>query len=188
LAEAPVRAFRTSGAWEKWLAAHHGDEDGIWMKFAKKGSGAKTVTYGEALEVALCYGWIDAQVRRLDEIYYLQRFTPRRARSRWSKRNREAATRLIESGKMKPPGRREVERAQADGRWQAAYDGARTAEVPDDLERALARNAKARESFAALSAGGRYSILYSIEEAKRPETRARRIERFVAMLARGEKP
>ena len=156
------------------------------MKFAKKGSGATTVTYAEALEVALCYGWIDAQVKRFDETYYLQRFTPRRKRSTWSKINRDAATRLIESGAMKPPGLAEVERAKADGRWDAAYDSASTATVPEDLERALERHARAREFFATLSSQNRYAMLYRIQAAKRPETRARRIEQFVEMLARGE--
>ena len=158
------------------------------MKFAKKGTGVTTVTYAEALEVALCYGWIDAQVKRLDETYYLQRFTPRRKRSKWSKINCAAATRLIEAGKMRLPGLAEVERAKADGRWDAAYDSAATAVVPDDLERALRKNKAARDFFATLPAGSRYTILYRIQEAKRPETRARRIATFVEQLARGEKP
>jgi uncharacterized protein YdeI (YjbR/CyaY-like superfamily) len=180
--------FRTRAAWERWLDAHHGDEAGIWMKFAKKGTGVTTVTYAEALEVALCYGWIDAQVKRFDETYYLQRFTPRRPRSNWSKINRDAATRLIEAGKMKPSGLREVERARADGRWAAAYDSPRTAQVPADLEQALRRNKRAREFFATLSASSRYTILHRIQEAKRPDTRARRIGKFVELLARGERP
>ena len=117
MAEPPIRAFRTKAAWERWLAVHAGDEGGVWMKLAKKGSGVTTVSYAEALEVALCYGWIDAQVKRFDETCYLQRFTPRRARSNWSQSNREAATRLIEAGLMKPPGLAQVERAKADGRW-----------------------------------------------------------------------
>jgi uncharacterized protein YdeI (YjbR/CyaY-like superfamily) len=186
LAEPPVKAFRTRAAWEKWLAGHYGDEGGVWLKFAKKGSGATTVTYAEALEVALCYGWIDAQVKRFDETYYLQRFTPRRARSKWSKRNRDAATRLIEAGAMQPPGLAEVERARADGRWDAAYDSPSGATVPDDFERALGRNKRARVFFATLSSQNRYAILYRIQDARRPETRARRIAQFVEMLARGE--
>jgi len=188
LAEPPIREFRTRAAWAKWLETHHGDEAGVWLKFAKKGTGVTTVSYAEALEVALCYGWIDAQVKRLDETYYLQRFTPRRARSKWSKLNREAATRLIEAGLMRPPGLVQVERAKADGRWEAAYDSPSTATVPDDLERALGRNKRAREVFATLSASNRYAILYRIQDAKRPETRARRIAQFVELLARGEKP
>jgi uncharacterized protein YdeI (YjbR/CyaY-like superfamily) len=186
LAEPPVKTFRTRAAWQKWLDGHHGDDVGMWMKFAKKGTGVTTVTYAEALEVALCYGWIDAQVKRLDETYYLQRFTPRRARSKWSKTNREAATRLIEAGQMQPSGLAAVESAKADGRWDAAYHSAANATVPEDLERALARNKKAREFFATLSAQNRYAILFRIQDAKRPETRARRIASFVEMLARGE--
>jgi len=186
LAEQAAREFSTRAAWGKWLAAHHDDVDGVWLKFAKKGTGVTTVTYDEALEVALCYGWIDTQVRRLDETYYLQRFTPRRARSKWSKRNTELATRLIESGAMRPPGLAEVERAKADGRWQAAYAGPAAATVPEDLERALAANKRARELFATLSSRNRYAILYRIEDARRPETRARRIAQIVEMLARGE--
>jgi uncharacterized protein YdeI (YjbR/CyaY-like superfamily) len=188
LADPPVREFRTRAAWAKWLEAHHGDEDGVWLKIAKKNTGVTTVSYAEALEVALCYGWIDAMMKRLDETYYVQRFTPRRARSKWSKINREAATRLIDAGQMRPSGLAEVERAKADGRWDAAYDSSTTAAVPDDLERALRRNKRAREFFATLSASNRYSILYRIQDAKRPETRARRIAKFVDMLARGEKP
>jgi uncharacterized protein YdeI (YjbR/CyaY-like superfamily) len=186
LAEPPVKSFRTPSAWAKWLAAHHGEEGGLWMKFAKKGSGVTTVTYAEALEVALCYGWIDAQVKRFDETYYLQRFTPRRKRSKWSKINCAAATRLIEAGLMQPPGLAEVERAKADGRWDAAYESPANAVVPADLERALRRNKQAREFFATLSKQNRYAILFRIQDAKRPETRARRIAQFVEMLARGE--
>jgi uncharacterized protein YdeI (YjbR/CyaY-like superfamily) len=187
LADPPVKSFRSQAAWEKWLAEHHSDDAGVWLKFAKKGTGVATVTYAEALEIALCYGWIDAQVKRFDETYYLQRFTPRRARSKWSKINRDSATRLIEAGMMKPPGMREVERAKADGRWDAAYDSPRTASVPEDFEKALRRNKKARDFFATLSAANRYAILWRIQDAKRPETRARRITQFVEMLARGEK-
>jgi uncharacterized protein YdeI (YjbR/CyaY-like superfamily) len=186
-AEPPLKEFRTRAAWQKWLERHHGVDTGVWMKFAKKGTGVTTVTYAEALEVALCFGWIDAQVKRLDETYYLQRFTPRRTRSKWSKINRESATRLIESGMMRPPGLAEVERAKADGRWDAAYDSPASAGVPEDFERALARSKKAREFFATLSSANRYAILYRIQDAKRPETRARRIKQLVEMLARGEK-
>jgi uncharacterized protein YdeI (YjbR/CyaY-like superfamily) len=187
LADPPVKSFRTPAAWETWLEKHHGDEAGIWMKFAKKGTGATTVTYAEALEVALCWGWIDSQARGLDETHYLQRFTPRRKRSKWSKINRDAATRLITTGAMKAPGLREVERAKEDGRWAAAYAGSSAATVPEDLERALRRNKAAREFFATLSSQNRYAFLYRIEDAKRPETRARRVAQFVEMLARDEK-
>ena len=186
MADSPVKTFRTPAAWARWLEGHHGDDDGVWLKFAKKGTGVTTVTYAEALEVALCWGWIDAQVKRFDETYYLQRFVPRRARSKWSKLNREAATRLIEAGKMQPPGLAQVERAKADGRWDVAYESPANATVPDDLERALRRNKQAREFFATLSSQNRYAILYRIQEAKRSDTRARRIAQFVDMLARGE--
>jgi uncharacterized protein YdeI (YjbR/CyaY-like superfamily) len=186
LAEPAPRVFSTRAAWATWLAAHHRDQDGVWLKFAKKGSGATTVGYDDALEVALCWGWIDTQVRRLDESYYLQRFTPRRAHSKWSQRNRKLAARLIESGEMQPPGLAEVERARADGRWDAAYAGPAAATVPDDFDRALAANGQAREFFARLSSRNRYAILYRIEDAKRPDTRARRIAQIVEMLARGE--
>jgi uncharacterized protein YdeI (YjbR/CyaY-like superfamily) len=187
LAEPPVKSFRTPAAWETWLERHHGDDAGIWMKFAKKGTGVTTVSYAEALEVALCWGWIDSQAKGFDETYYLQRFTPRRKRSKWSKINRDAATRLIEAGAMKAPGLGEVERAQADGRWEAAYASSSTATVPEDFERALRRNKAAREFFATLDSQNRYAFLYRIEDAKRPETRARRVAHFVAMLARREK-
>jgi uncharacterized protein YdeI (YjbR/CyaY-like superfamily) len=181
LAEPPVREFRTRAAWAKWLQAHHGDEGGVWLKIAKKGTGVTTVTYDEALEVALCYGWIDGQAKPIDDAHYLQRFTPRRARSRWSKINRDRATALIERGEMQPAGLREIERAKADGRWDAAYDGARTATVPDDLQAALDADPRASEFFATLSSANRYAILYRVQDAKRPETRARRIEKYVAM-------
>jgi len=160
----------------------------MWLKFAKKGSGIETVTYDQAVEVALCYGWIDGQVRKLDEDYYLQRFTPRRARSKWSKINRQKATELIERGEMRPAGLREVERAKADGRWDAAYDAPSTAQVPDDLLRELGKNERARKFFETLDGRNRYAILYQIQDAKRPETRARRIAKYVAMLAEQEKP
>jgi uncharacterized protein YdeI (YjbR/CyaY-like superfamily) len=186
LAEPPVKSFRTPAAWQTWLEKHHGDEAGIWMKFAKKGTGTVTVTYAEALEVALCWGWIDSQAKGLDETHYLQRFTPRRKRSKWSKINRDAATRLIKSGEMKPPGLLEVERAKSDGRWDAAYAGQSTATVPEDFERALRKSKAAREFFATLSGQNRYALLYRIQDAKRPETRARRIAQFVEMLAQGE--
>src|SRR5581483_4449024 len=166
-AEPPVKTFRTRAARERWIAQHHAEDAGVWMKFAKKGSGATTITYAEALEVALCWRWIDSHVKRCDETYYVQRFTPRRKRSKWSKTNRDAATKLMNAGLMQEPGRLEVERAKADGRWAAAYDGSATATVPQDLERALARNKKAREFFATLSSQNRYAILHRIQDAKR---------------------
>ena len=183
----PVIPFASRDKWGAWLARHHASSTGLWVKFAKKGSGIETVTYDQAVEIALCYGWIDGQVRRFDEDYYLQRFTPRRPRSKWSKINRQRATALIERGEMKPAGLREVERAKSDGRWDAAYDAPSTATVPDDLRRALEKNEAAREFFAALDSRNRYAILYQIQDAKRPETRARRIEKYVAMLSEHKK-
>ena len=174
--------FRSRGAWAKWLDTHHGEQAGVWMKFAKKGTGVTTVTYAEALEVALCYGWIDAQRDALDDRWFLQRFTPRRPRSRWSKRNRAKAIELIERGAMRPAGLREVQRAKADGRWDAAYDAQSTAAIPDDLQRELDADPRAAQFFATLDSRNRYAILYRIQEAKRPETRARRIAKYVSML------
>jgi uncharacterized protein YdeI (YjbR/CyaY-like superfamily) len=177
--------FESLEAWERWLAEHHDEPDGVWIKFARKGSGIPSVTQPEALETALRFGWIDGQARSLDERFYLQRFTPRRARSMWSKRNREIATALIAAGRMEPPGLREVERAKADGRWEAAYDAPSGATVPEDLQRELDANAQAAAFFATLDSRNRYAILHRIQTAKKPETRARRIATFVAMLAEG---
>jgi uncharacterized protein YdeI (YjbR/CyaY-like superfamily) len=181
-----TRAFASAEEWEAWLRAHHDTAPGVWIKFARKGSGVPTVTYMEALQTALCFGWIDGQARSLDESFYLQRFTPRRARSIWSKRNRDFATALIESGRMQPAGLREVERAKADGRWDAAYDAPSTATVPDDLRAALDASPSAAAFFETLSSQNRYAILHRVQTAKKPETRARRIATFVAMLERGE--
>ncbi|MEA2384691.1 MAG: hypothetical protein QOH72_4662 [Solirubrobacteraceae bacterium] len=184
--ELETRAFASAEEWEAWLREHHDSTRGVWIKFARKGSGIPTVTYMEALHAALCFGWIDGQARGGDDSFYLQRFTPRRARSIWSKRNRDFVTALIESGRMQPAGLREVERAKADGRWDAAYDAPSTAAVPDDLQAALDANPAAAELFAGLKSRNRYAILHRVQTAKKPETRARRIEQFVAMLARGE--
>ena len=183
----PIVPFASRDAWEAWLEEHHAASDGLWLKIAKKGSGIETVSYAEALEVALCYGWIDGQKASFDQDYWLQRFTPRRPRSKWSKVNRQKATELIEAGRMKPAGLREVERAKADGRWEAAYDAQSTATVPADLSRALEKNDRAREFFAKLDSTNRYAILYQIQDAKRPETRARRIQKYVAMLSEQKK-
>ncbi len=183
----PIISFVSRDAWEAWLDNHHATSDGLWLKIAKKDSGIDTVSYAEALEAALCYGWIDGQKASFDDHYWLQRFTPRRPRSKWSKVNRKKATELIEKGKMKPAGLREVERAKADGRWEAAYDAQSTATVPDDLQRELEKNEVAREFFATLNSTNRYAILYQIQDAKKPETRARRIKKFVAMLSEQKK-
>jgi uncharacterized protein YdeI (YjbR/CyaY-like superfamily) len=182
-----IRPFPSAETWEEWLRQHHETVPGVWIKFAKKASGVPTVTYLEALHVALRFGWIDGQARSLDDAFYLQRFTPRRARSIWSKRNRDFATALIEAGRMEPAGLREVERAKADGRWDAAYDAPSSATVPDDLQAALDADPAAAAFFADLNSQNRYAILHRVQTAKKPETRARRIETFVAMLAAGEK-
>jgi uncharacterized protein YdeI (YjbR/CyaY-like superfamily) len=186
--ELPIVPFASREAWEAYLEERHATSEGLWLKIAKKGSGIESVTYDQAVEVALCYGWIDGQVRKFDEDYYLQRFTPRRARSRWSKVNRKKVTELIKRGAMKEAGLREVERAKADGRWDAAYDSPRTATVPADLLRELETHGQAREFFYGLDGRNRYAILYQIQDAKRPETRARRIAKYVAMLAEQKKP
>ena len=184
----PVIAFESATAWEAWLADQHAAASGVWIKIAKKSSGIPTVTHAEALDVALCYGWIDGQRNKLDDRWFLQRFTPRRPRSNWSKINRGKVERLIGDGRMQPAGLREVERARADGRWDAAHDAPSVATVPDDLQRALDRNPAAAAFFAALDGRNRFAILYQVQDAKRPETRARRIEKFVAMLDDGTKP
>jgi uncharacterized protein YdeI (YjbR/CyaY-like superfamily) len=183
----PVIPFASKEEFEVWLAEHHESAQGLWVKIAKKATGIDTVTHLEALDVALCHGWIDGQRQAHDETWFLQRFTPRRPRSRWSKINRDKVAALTKSGAMKPAGLREVERAKADGRWDAAYDGQNAATVPEDLQAALDADPKAREFFDTLTGQNRYSILYRVQDAKRPETRARRIEKFVAMLSRGEK-
>lgn len=183
----PIVAFPSRQAWGAWLAAHHEASAGVWLKIARKGSGIDTVSYGEALEVALCYGWIDGQKARFDDAHWLQRFTPRRPGSKWSKVNRDKATELMRQGAMKPAGLREVERAKADGRWNAAYESQSTATVPDDFQQALDANPVAREFFATLDSANRYAILYRIQDAKRPETRARRIAQYVTMLNEGKK-
>ena len=181
----PIRFAGVSEA-EAWYEAHHANTDRAWFVIAKKGSTLLTPTLAELLDLALAYGWIDGQVKRVDEDWYRQRWTPRRARSRWSKINRAAAERMIERGEMKPAGLREVERARADGRWDAAYDAPSTAAVPDDLRAALDGEPSASAFFETLDANNRYAILHRIQDAKKPETRARRVEKFVAMLARGE--
>jgi uncharacterized protein YdeI (YjbR/CyaY-like superfamily) len=177
-----VIAFPSLRAWEDWLAAHHEDSPGLWLKIAKKGADTATVSYAEAIEGALCYGWIDGQKGKLDDAHWLQRFTPRTRRSKWSKINREKAERLTAEGRMHRAGLREVEAARADGRWDAAYQGQATATVPPDLARELDRNPAAREFFATLTGVNRYAILYRIQDATRPQTRARRIQKYVTML------
>jgi uncharacterized protein YdeI (YjbR/CyaY-like superfamily) len=178
----PIVPFASKEAWEAWLEEEHATSKGVWLKIAKKGSGIDTVTQPEALEVALCYGWIDSQAKTFDGDYWLQRFTPRRPRSKWSRVNREKVEKLIEAGRMKPAGLREVERARSDGRWEAAYEAQSRATVPDDLRRELEKNKVAREFFDTLDSRNRYAILHRIQDAKKPQTRARRIQKYVAML------
>jgi uncharacterized protein YdeI (YjbR/CyaY-like superfamily) len=184
--ELEILPFASKDAFAAWLDAEHAQADGVWIKFAKKGTGIETIVYAEALDVALCYGWIDGQVKRSDDRYYLQKFTPRRARSRWSKINVGKATKLIEAGHMRPAGLAEVERAKADGRWDAAYDSPSRIEVPPDLQAELDKHPDAAEFFASLNSQNRYAILYRLHDAKKPATRARRLEQFVGMLKRRE--
>jgi uncharacterized protein YdeI (YjbR/CyaY-like superfamily) len=187
--EAPedgARRFATARSWETWLGKHHESSDGLWLLISRPGAEKGSVSYPEALEVALCHGWIDGQRKADDAQFYLQRFSPRTAKSIWSKINRDKALALIASGQMKPAGLKEVERAQADGRWDKAYDGARSIAVPDDLQAALAAEPTAAAFFKTLSGQNRYAVLFRIHHAKKPETRARRIQTFVQMLARHE--
>jgi uncharacterized protein YdeI (YjbR/CyaY-like superfamily) len=182
-----ILAFRDREEWEAWLEAEHATSDGVWIKFAKKGSGLPSVVYPEAVESALCFGWIDSLVSSLDERFYLQKFTPRRPRSRWSRVNRDKATALIEQGRMRPAGLAQVELAKSDGRWDAAYAPPAEVTVPEDLQRALDENPKAAEFFATLNKSNRFAIVYQLEDAKKPETRTRRLEKFVDLLNRGER-
>ncbi|SEK11574.1 MULTISPECIES: YdeI family protein [unclassified Variovorax] len=173
-----------AAAWTRWLRRHHESAAGIWLRIAKKGSGIASIDHPQALEEALCHGWIDGQRKSDDAQYFLQRFTPR---SMWSQINRDKVRKLIDDGRMQPAGLAEVARAKADGRWDAAYEGASVATVPPDLQAALDANRKAAKFFATLDARNRYAVLFRTQGAKKPETRARRIEKFVEMLARGEK-
>jgi uncharacterized protein YdeI (YjbR/CyaY-like superfamily) len=184
--ELPVKRFRSKSAWDKWLARQHGTSAGVWLEFAKKDSGLASVSYREAVEVALCYGWIDGQVASVDARWYRQRFTPRRPRSKWSQINRAAMERLHAEGRLAPAGIREMEAAQRDGRWAAAYPSARNLKVPDDLQAELDADPRARSFFDQLDSQNRYAILYRLHDAKKPETRQRRLEQFVRLLKAGE--
>lgn len=186
-AELPTLSFATPRAFSKWLAGHHASSRGIWLRLAKKESGIPSVTYAEAVEVALTWGWIDGQKQRGDETSWLQKFTPRGAKSVWSKINREKALKLIEAGTMQPAGLAQVERAKQDGRWDVAYDSPSRATVPEDLQAALAKNKQAAAFFKTLNAANRYAVLWRVQTAKKAETREKRIATLVAMLARGEK-
>ena len=178
--------FKSARAFESWLTQHHASSPGLWLQIAKRHAPDASVTYPEAVGIALCWGWIDGQKKALDAHYFLQRFTPRRARSVWSKVNVEKVAALIQEGRMQAPGLAQVEAAKTDGRWARAYDGARTAVVPDDLIAALDAEPMAKAFFAEISATNRYAILWRIQTAVKAETRARRIVQFVEMLARGE--
>lgn len=181
----PRLAFASAAEWEAWLEREGAAAGGVWVRIAKKGTEVASVRYPEVLESALCFGWIDGRREALDDAAFLQRFTPRRPRSRWSRVNRETAERLVAEGRMRPGGLREVERARADGRWEAAYESQARMTVPPDLQAELDARPQAAEFFAGLSSQNRYSILYRLQKAKRPETRARRLAGFVEMLEAG---
>jgi uncharacterized protein YdeI (YjbR/CyaY-like superfamily) len=186
-ADLPILSFETQAGWEAWLEEHHADSKGIWLKIAKKGTNIPSVDYPQALESAICYGWIDGQKAALDEAYWLQKFTPRGPKSSWSKLNRDKAQALIAAGKMQPAGLKQVELAQADGRWGRAYASQSQITVPPDLQSELDKNPAARDFFDTLDSRNRYAILYRIQTAKKPETRAARIRRFVEMLSKNQK-
>jgi uncharacterized protein YdeI (YjbR/CyaY-like superfamily) len=182
----PVLSFVSKDEFSAWMAENHATSDGIWVRIAKIGTGVPSVAVTETLDVALCFGWIDGRRKPLDETFYLQKYTPRRARSKWSKRNVGKTEELIASGDMQLAGYAEIERAKADGRWDAAYDSPANMTVPPDLQAELDRRPEAAAFFATLNATSRYAILYRLHDAKRAETRARRLEQFVTMLERGE--
>jgi uncharacterized protein YdeI (YjbR/CyaY-like superfamily) len=185
--ELPTFQFESKKKWADWLAKQHDKSAGVWLQLAKKDSGIPSVTYEEALDVALCYGWIDGQKKAFDDRYWLQKFTPRGPKSIWSKINTEKAEKLIASGEMKPAGFKAVEAAKQDGRWEAAYSSQKNTSVPEDFQAALDSNKKAKVFFASLNSANRYAILFRIQTAKKAETRAKRIQQFIEMLERGEK-
>jgi uncharacterized protein YdeI (YjbR/CyaY-like superfamily) len=182
----PIMPFESRAALEHWLAAQPDDHAGIWLKLAKKGSGVASVAQKEAVDAGLCFGWIDGLINRLDERFYLLRFTPRRARSKWSQINVERAEALIAEGRVRPRGLREIDAAKADGRWAAAYPPASRIEVPEDLARALAANPKASAFFDTLKGANRYALLYRLHDVRGPARREAAVAKWVAMLARGE--
>lgn len=182
----PIISFKTPKTWETWLSKNFDSAPGVWIQFAKKASGIKSVTYHEALDVALCHGWIDGLRKRFDEETFIQKFTPRGDKSIWSKINKAKALALIDGKKMQPGGHAAIERAKANGRWDSAYDGNKASTVPPDLEAAFQKNPKAAKFFATVSAQNRYAVLFRIQTTPKPELRKRRIEQFVAMLAEGK--
>ena len=182
-----IMSFETQQDWERWLTEHHTDTVGIWLKIAKKETGIPSVNYSEALDSALCYGWIDGQKASFDDQYWLQKFTPRRPKSIWSKVNCDKATALIAEGRMQPEGIRQVELAKADGRWESAYESQSKITIPDDFQSELDKNQKAKDFFSTLNSINRYAILFRIHSAKRPATRSARINKFIEMLSNNEK-
>jgi uncharacterized protein YdeI (YjbR/CyaY-like superfamily) len=187
LGEAPILPFSSAKKWREWLHKNHAVSDGVWLRFYKKASGVTTVVYAEALDEALCYGWIDSQTKKYDANSYLQKFTPRRKKSLWSKINREKVARLIKEKRMHPAGLLEIEKAKKDGRWESAYDSSKNMKVPEDFLKALAKNKKAALFFKTLDKANVYAISWRLHHAKKPETRARSIEKFIAMLSLGKK-
>ncbi len=182
----PIKRFRDQNEWTRWLGANHRSSKGVWVSIAKNASGAASVSYREALEAALCYGWIDGQKQKCDDSWWLQKFTPRGKRSIWSKINRGKAELLMKNGRMRAPGLKAVDAARKDGRWDSAYASQKTVVVPRDLEAALRKSPKAKSFFTTLNSVNRYAILFRIQTAKKPETRERRISKFIAMLERNE--
>ena len=182
-----VISFASSKEWRKWIAANHSKSNGLWLRFFKKVSGEKTITYSEALEEALCYGWIDGQANKYDTNSYIQKFTPRRPKSIWSKKNTEKAERLIQEGKMKKGGMQQVELAKADGRWQQAYDSPKYMKVPEDFLQRLSKNKKAKTFFDRLNKANQYAIAWRLQTAKRPETREKRLKEILVMMSEGKK-
>jgi len=186
-ADQPVIPFASPAAWEQWLEENHLVSNGIWLQFYKKNSGVASVTYAEALDVALCYGWIDAQLKSIDELCYKQHFTPRRPRSIWSKRNIEHIARLTSEGRMKPAGTKQVEAAKADGRWEQAYDSPGNMKLPDEFLSELSKHNKAYAFYESLGKANKYAICWRIQTAKRPETREKRMKEILEMLGKEEK-
>ncbi len=187
MADLPTVVFESEAKWEAWLTENYGDSQGVWLKIAKKGTGVTTVNYADALTVALCFGWIDGQRNKFDEVYFLQKFTPRRPKSIWSQVNCAKVTELIEQGRMREPGLAEIEKAKQDGRWDEAYPSQSNATVPDDLQQALDQNPQAQAFFDSLNSQNRFAILFRLHTAKRAETRQKRLNEFIIMLTEGRK-
>jgi uncharacterized protein YdeI (YjbR/CyaY-like superfamily) len=185
--EMQVVSFASSKEWRKWLLENHDKSNGVWLRFFKKDSGEKTVTYLEALEEALCYGWIAGQANKYDATSYIQKFTPRRPKSIWSKRNTEKAEHLIEEGKMEKAGMQQVELAKADGRWQQAYDSSKNMKMPEDFLQQLAMNEKAKAFFDGLNKANQYAIAWRLQTAKKPETRTKRLKEILEMMSEGKR-